>query len=336
MFSGFARVWTPVALASALRPGRLLPAQIAGTRLVLFRDREGAARALVDRCPHRGVALSLGRVTGDGCLECPFHGWRFDGQGQAQKIPWNPDARRDPLVAQAVPAIERGGLLWIYTAPGVTAPGEPAVAPDYLRPEVHVCGEVLEWRTHWTRAMENMLDWPHLPFVHRKTIGRGMLARDDARMDVHIEPHEWGAHTTITIDGAPQPGALDLRWPNVMVLQAPLLGRTMVMMVACVPIDAERTRMLLLTGRDFLRLRLLDGLFRRANRTIAGEDRAIVESSDPPEVPPARDERSVRTDALPLLFRKRYYAELRGSSASADLRAIGRREPKEGDAREAS
>ena len=110
----------------------------------------------------------------------------------------------------------------------------------------------------------------------------------------------------------------------------------MVMMVACVPIDDRRTRMVMITGRDFLRLGLLDGLFRRANRKIAGEDQAILESSDPPEVPPARDERSVRTDELPLLFRKRYYAELRGSSASAEVRTIGARPPDDGGAREAS
>ncbi|MEZ4451784.1 MAG: aromatic ring-hydroxylating dioxygenase subunit alpha [Nannocystaceae bacterium] len=322
MFDGFARVWTPIALASELRPGQLLPTEVAGVRLVLFRDPGGAPRALVDRCPHRGVALSLGRIADDGCVECPFHGWRFRGDGEASKVPWNPDARLGPLAAQAVPACERGGILWIYTAPGLTAPSEPEPPAEYLRPGVRICGESLEWRTHWTRAMENMLDWPHLPFVHEATIGRGMLRRGDARMDVQIEPRPYGAHTTITIDGEAQRGALDLRWPNVMVLQAPIRSWTMVMMVACVPIDGARTRMLLLTARDFLTWSALDGAFRRANRRIAGEDRAIVESSDPPEVPPARDERSVRTDALPLLFRKRYFAELKGSSASAELRAI--------------
>ncbi len=31
-----------------------------------------ALGALIDRCPHRGVALSRGRVTEKGTLECPF------------------------------------------------------------------------------------------------------------------------------------------------------------------------------------------------------------------------------------------------------------------------
>jgi phenylpropionate dioxygenase-like ring-hydroxylating dioxygenase large terminal subunit len=43
-----------------------------------FHDGVGA---LLDRCPHRGVALSLGTIT-DGCLACPFHGWRFGADAE--------------------------------------------------------------------------------------------------------------------------------------------------------------------------------------------------------------------------------------------------------------
>jgi phenylpropionate dioxygenase-like ring-hydroxylating dioxygenase large terminal subunit len=309
LFEGFARVWTPVALSRQLRATAPLALELAGVGLVLFRDAAGAARALFDRCPHRGVALSLGKVH-DGCIQCPFHGWRFDGAGQTTHVPWNPDAKLAQLSATPVPTRERGGLIWIYTAPGRDGEGEPAVPEELLRPGVHLCGEVIEWKCHWTRAMENMLDWPHLPFVHAGTIGRGMLRRPDARMDIDIEPRPWGAHTTIRIDGEPGQGALDLRWPNAMVLHAPFGGRTMAMMVACVPIGPRRTRMLLLTGRDFLRTRAVDWIFRAMNRRIAGEDRAVVESSDPPQIPLAAEERSVRTDALTLMFRKRFYAEL--------------------------
>lgn len=161
-----------------------------------------------------------------------------------------------------------------------------------------------------------MLDWPHLPFVHSGTIGRGMLARRDARMDVHWEEHPWGVHSTISIDGKEQPGALDLRWPNQMNLFIPSPGRTLIMQVVCIPIDQRRTRMLLLTHRDFLRSRLFDPIFHRMNLRIASEDKAIVESSFPVEVPPASAERSVRTDGMTLHFRKRYLRELRRSGSA--------------------
>ena len=61
MFEGFARVWTPLAASEALKKAPLA-FTLAGEKIVLFRDLSGAPAALLDRCPHRGVALSLGQV----------------------------------------------------------------------------------------------------------------------------------------------------------------------------------------------------------------------------------------------------------------------------------
>jgi phenylpropionate dioxygenase-like ring-hydroxylating dioxygenase large terminal subunit len=192
---------------------------------------------------------------------------------------------------------------------------------------VRVSGFAVEWKTHWTRAMENMLDWPHLPFVHRKTIGRGMQGRTGGRMDVTWEDRPWGAHTHIAIDGKAEKGSLDLRWPNQMNLHISPPGKQLMMAVACVPLDAQRTTMLLIMARDFLTSPLFDFFFHKMNARIANEDRAIVESSFPVEVPPAGEERSVRTDGATLAFRKRYFAELWGSSAGEGASAAKRALP---------
>ena len=312
MFEGFAGIWTPIAMADELRPGAPLPIVVAGTKVVVFRDATGAPRALVDKCPHRGVALSLGKVE-DGCLTCPFHGWRFDGAGKVVHVPWNPDAKLETLRAQAIPALERGRMIWLHTSLGDTTPTKPHVAEALERTDVRVTGERIVWKTHWTRAMENMLDWPHLPFVHGKTIGRGMHGK---RMDIHWEERPWGAESRIEIDGDAQKGRLDWCWPNRMNLHVPIRDKVLLLQVACIPVSPEETQMLLVTARGFFRARVLDWMFSRENRKIAGEDQAIVESSSPAEVPPAADEKSVRTDGLTLAFRKRYYAELRKSTAA--------------------
>lgn len=318
MFQGFANVWTPVCLAAELRREQPLAIKVAGTPVVLFRGEGGAPVALIDRCPHRGVALSLGAVK-NGCLECPFHGWRFNGRGAVCHVPWNPDAKTEQLRAVTVAARELAGMIWIYTAPDTRPDREPEVAEPLLRPDIRISGGAVDWNTHWTRAMENMLDWPHLPFVHRGTIGKGMLKRSDARMDIQVEERPYGLHTTITMDGQEHAGALELRWPNMMNLFIAAGRRTLIMQVACVPIDEQRTRMLLLTVRDFLRWRILDPIFHRLNLRIATEDKAIVESSWPVEIPQAAAERSVRTDAPTLLFRKRYFKELRRSGEPREL-----------------
>jgi phenylpropionate dioxygenase-like ring-hydroxylating dioxygenase large terminal subunit len=324
MFDGFANVWTPVALAEELTGDKPLGVTVAGTPLVLFRGPRGEPTAMLDRCPHRGVALSLGRVEG-GRIECPFHGWKLDAGGHVCHVPWNPDAKLDTLRGVTVPVREVGGQIWVYTAPVEAAPTEPEVHEAVLRDGVRVSGFEVVWQTHWTRAMENMLDWPHLPFIHRKTIGKGMVGKAGARMDVRLEERPWGAHTYVEIDGERSPGALDLRWPNQMNLHIPVRGKLLMMMVACVPIDDRRTRMLLTMARGFLTSPLFDWLFHRMNARIAEEDRAVVESSFPVEVPPARDELSVRTDAPTLLFRKRYLAELKGSTSGAPDPSAGKR-----------
>ncbi len=325
MFDGFANVWTPVVLGKTLKK-KPLPVTLASEKIVFFRDLAGVAHALIDRCPHRGVSLSLGRVTETGCLECPFHAWQFDGSGDVRYVPLNPDAKRERLFAQGLPTREIGGVLWVYTAPVKEAPCEPTV-PDALT----MAGAArtylqVEWNAHWTRAMENMLDSPHVPYVHASTIGRFVrpYLKPDPRMEVSWEETPYGGRTLSTIDGRTEAGAsLDFFKPNMMVLNIPIPGKVFRMHSFCVPIDQGRVRMIIIGARTFVRLALLNPFFNRSNAKIAAQDKAIVESSQPAIIPRPEAEASVRTDKATLQFRKYYFAELHASSAA--VRSITQR-----------
>lgn len=52
-----------------------------------------------------GAALSLGHVTAKGCLECPFHGWQYDGGGACVRVPLNvlPADRKGRRVVHSLP-----------------------------------------------------------------------------------------------------------------------------------------------------------------------------------------------------------------------------------------
>ncbi len=317
MFEHFANVWTPVERSVKLA-GKPISVELAGEKVALFRDRAGSVQALVDRCPHRGVALSLGKVTPEGCLECPFHGWQFEGNGSCFRVPLNPDARRELLSATALPARELGGLIWVYTAAGATAPVEPAPPEGLVRDDVARAVLVEEWSAHWTRAMENMLDSPHLPFVHRRTIGRALRAqlKPNSKMHVEWEDMSFGGRTKGWLDDAPNQAVLEFYRPNIMAPHIPIPGKHFRIHAICVPLGGNRTRMIVVGSRDFLKLSVFDVFFRKANHRIVKEDRAVVESSSPAEVPPAAAERSVETDRATLRFRRYYYQTLRGSSAA--------------------
>jgi phenylpropionate dioxygenase-like ring-hydroxylating dioxygenase large terminal subunit len=313
MFDGFANVWTIIGLGRDIAADRLVPIRVGGERVVLFREPDGRLVALIDRCPHRGVALSLGKLS-NGIVECPFHGWRFDGAGRACHIPWNPDARKERLGAIAVPVRELHGLVWLHT--GFSPTEEPQPSETLARDDVTICGQAVTWRMHWTRVMENMLDSPHLPFVHKGSIGRFLAPYLDRRMDMSWTARPYGAEINGQIDADRPPSRLDYRYPNAMELFIDPPGKVMRLMAVCTPEDDEHTRLTIYTIRSFARSRLLDPLFRWSNGRIAREDKAILESSLPAEVPPAAQEKSVRTDAPTLAFRKIYFEQLKGSQAT--------------------
>jgi len=325
---GLAEVWTPVALSREV--GRKpLSLSLASERVVLFRNGEGQVSALLDRCPHRGVALSLGKVGKDGCLECPFHGWRFAGDGACTHVPLNPmpPEKRQRLAATAFPVRERGGLIWLYTRPGAEAPSEPFV-PDALEdPKRNVWMTVMPFKAHWTRVMENMLDMPHLPFVHRRTIGAGMRREltPDTRMELAVEPSPTGFHMKARLDhvasgasvGEERTGTLDWLRPNGMQLTGRIFGGEMRSYAFCVPESYESTRLFVISTRDFLRYNPLGWIFDQFNRVIAGEDKAVVESSQPWEVPEPSEEKSVATDRATLAFRRWYLEQKRAETRAA-------------------
>src|ERR1700733_4749092 len=73
---GFPGFWYPVMFARELgrRPRALT---LFGEEIMFYRDR-GVPYALQDRCPHRGIPISLGKQEFPGTFTCRYHGWTFD------------------------------------------------------------------------------------------------------------------------------------------------------------------------------------------------------------------------------------------------------------------
>jgi phenylpropionate dioxygenase-like ring-hydroxylating dioxygenase large terminal subunit len=139
------------------------------TPVVLFRDAGGRPQALIDRCAHRNLALSLGRVQADGCIECAYHGWRFDGSGRCTAVPGLDQATGNGSVARAVLAhatTERDGFVWIWGQPATEPDGAPFRLPAHSgRAGQAVLRCDLDCSLH--AALENALDVPHTAHVHR-------------------------------------------------------------------------------------------------------------------------------------------------------------------------
>jgi phenylpropionate dioxygenase-like ring-hydroxylating dioxygenase large terminal subunit len=139
--------------------------------LVVFRDDAGAARVLDRHCIHRGADLAAGKITADG-IECPYHGWAFDGaSGACSRIPSLREGGTIPASAQirSYPVIERFEHVWTcLEKPFMDIPSPPELE-----------GLTLEWlpaapipaHCGYMAAVENFLDMSHFAFVHGRSMG---------------------------------------------------------------------------------------------------------------------------------------------------------------------
>lgn len=78
--------WYAWLLPGELRNGRAIRVQRFGRYWAVWKDDSGEVRVIADRCPHRGASLAQGQLK-DGCLACPFHGFRYNGEGRCVAIP---------------------------------------------------------------------------------------------------------------------------------------------------------------------------------------------------------------------------------------------------------
>src|SRR5579863_2346357 len=173
----FRSYWTPVLLAEEL-PGNDCPpvrVKVLSERLVAFRDSKGRYGLIDEFCPHRGASLWFGRNEECG-LRCPYHGWKFDVNGQCLEVPSEPEesgfAKRIKL--QSYPLVERGGVLWTYMGPPEHQPPLPEWEFATVKPEQRFVSKRFQ-ECNWLQAMEGGIDSSHVSWLHRDNINKDPL-----------------------------------------------------------------------------------------------------------------------------------------------------------------
>lgn len=157
--------WYVAALPEEM-DGEPLGRMVLGTPLVLFRQPDGTAAALLDICPNRFAALSNGQIKG-GNLQCPYHGLEFDGSGRCVHNPQGNGARPAALDVRSFPLVERDDLIWVW-------PGDPALAdaadiPDFscrTDPARRTVGGVGHVDCDYKLLVDNLMDLGHAQYVH--------------------------------------------------------------------------------------------------------------------------------------------------------------------------
>jgi len=165
-------LWHPVCDASLVQEVPL-SVELLNQGLVLWRDQNGTVFGLHDRCPHRGARLSLGRVC-QGQLQCAYHGWTFEGQGQCTQVPALPHFKPGPAQqAKAVAVQERMGLVWVcLDATNAEQAIWPVFAAEWNAGMRKFNAGPYDVATSAPRIVENFLDMSHFSFVHDGWLGQ--------------------------------------------------------------------------------------------------------------------------------------------------------------------
>src|SRR3954471_20226730 len=166
--------WQVVAFSSEIVDAPLA-CTVCGEPIVLFRTPAGDAVALADRCPHRFVPLSLGRVVGDQ-IQCGYHGLCFDAEGTCVRVPGQ-DTVPSRARVRKYPLVERYAFAWIWL--GDVTLADPATIPDFHwvdDPAWAAVNGYHHFGANYQLVNDNLLDLSHESFVHKETIGNESVA----------------------------------------------------------------------------------------------------------------------------------------------------------------
>jgi phenylpropionate dioxygenase-like ring-hydroxylating dioxygenase large terminal subunit len=222
--------WYLVAWEEDLPPGSHVLRTIAERPLIISRREAGEVDVLLDRCPHRFVPLSRGRIEEDS-ITCGYHGIVFNRQGKCIHNPHGPLVAA--LQVPSYPAVSKHSGIWVWL--GDAEQADPALVPDlsvmndYPAVAQNFGYEFIS--ANYLLCTDNILDLSHADYVHRDSLGGGATTR--AKQKVQESEGEitinWFAENDVVppaldamMDEKGQPGDLHLsvRWnaPGAMLL----------------------------------------------------------------------------------------------------------------------
>jgi phenylpropionate dioxygenase-like ring-hydroxylating dioxygenase large terminal subunit len=296
LYESFRHYWLPVAYSDEVTDDPVA-VRLCDVDIVLARL-GGELRAFADLCPHRGAKISLGWIE-DEQVRCGYHGWGFDGSGACTLIPNGVDSKI-PLRARlrGFRCRESAGLVWVCLEdePHFEIPRfDEYRDPDYRVVKV----PAIDWNASAVRRIENFVDLAHIPWVHDGLLGdSNHPGVPDHALEREVDNiHMWGSFSEVasikTDSSALEESDPTLTSSHSWRIFMPLTvwweqglpeDKRFGLLIAASPISRTVTRTFMLNFRNFA-LGESDAPFCQFQIEIAEQDRAIVESQRPEEIP---------------------------------------------------
>lgn len=219
--------WFQVAWSTDLEVGDVKPLHYFGTEMVAFRGLDGVVQVLDAHCQHLGANLSVGGCVVDGGIQCPFHGWVWNGEGRNVSIPYEKRPNRARRV-RSWPVTEANECIYVWhdlddRAPMWAVPDGFAVLGEHITSQTYRsvgADERVKFagvHVHPQVIAENGVDPHHFRFVHKTPISPVVLTEsiDDSSFHAKIG---FGRRWT---EGVDRPGdtqnTIELYWSGIGV-----------------------------------------------------------------------------------------------------------------------
>lgn len=170
--------WHMAAWAEQVPVGALVSRTILNEPVLLFRDANGTAVAMEDRCPHRFAPLSRGRLT-EGRVVCGYHGLEFDRNGACVRNPHGSGKIPTAARTRVYRLEEKHAILWIWM--GDSAASDPSLIPNFGvldgPPDASVVRrDYMVMDAPYDLIVDNLLDCSHVCYLHEGILGNEQMA----------------------------------------------------------------------------------------------------------------------------------------------------------------
>lgn len=184
--------WYIACYSNELKKNKSFETKILNNPIVLFRDENDIACAISNICSHRNVPLSDGKIC-KGKIQCPYHGWEFDGKGKCTYIPSliEQSSISSSTKIKDYKVIEQDGYIWIWIGDREPKKEEIPLSIDKFSSYEKKLNAYLENSVE--NCIENFLDPTHTGYIH------GGLFRNPAShlTEANIKEVEDGIKVTV-------------------------------------------------------------------------------------------------------------------------------------------
>jgi 3-ketosteroid 9alpha-monooxygenase subunit A len=172
--------WYPILYGDEVGAAEVVSLRYFARDLIAWRDADSRVRVFDAICPHLGANLSYGARLVDGCVECPYHHFRYGPDGACVAVGY---AKRinDRARVRTFPVIERNQQVYVWYHPDAAEPTwEPPIVPELSTADftgIDFRHDFTEVRTAWHEVAEQTVDRGHTVELHGVPIEQARVCR---------------------------------------------------------------------------------------------------------------------------------------------------------------